>query len=82
MFSQSLQRSGCDIRDLDEAVVERFLYHELNGQWPHVSAPATLRRLLAMLRQMGATRGKPTALRNPAQQLSDDYYRFLSRCPK
>jgi site-specific recombinase XerD len=77
MFSQSLQRSGCDIRDLDEAVVERFLYHELNGQWPHVSAPATLRRLLAILRQMGATRGKPTAPRNPAQQLSDDYYRFL-----
>src|SRR5260221_4614890 len=60
MFSQSLQRSGCEIRDLDEAVVERFLYHELRGQWPHVSAPATLRRLLAMLRQIGAVRaGKP-----------------------
>ena len=82
MFSQSLQRSGCNIRDLDEAVVERFLYHELHWQWPHVSAPATLRRLSAMLRQMGATRGKPIAPRNPAQQLSDDYYRFLSRCPK
>jgi hypothetical protein len=77
MFSQSVQRSGCEIRDLDEAVVERFLYRELKGQWPHVSAPATLRRLLKMLRQMGATRGKPTAPRNPAQQLTDDYRRFL-----
>jgi site-specific recombinase XerD len=77
MFSQSLQRSGCDIRDLDETVVERFLYHELKEQWPHISAPATLRRLLAMLRKMGATRGKPTAPRNPAQQLTDDYSRFL-----
>jgi site-specific recombinase XerD len=77
MFSQSLQRSGCKIRDLDEAVIERFLYRELNGQWPHVSAPATLRRLLKMLRQMGATRGKPSAPRNPAQQLTDDYCRFL-----
>jgi hypothetical protein len=27
------QRSGCQIRDLDEAVVERFLYCELKGQW-------------------------------------------------
>ena len=31
MFSQSLQRSGCEVRDLDEAVVERFLYQELKG---------------------------------------------------
>ena len=77
MFSQSLQRSGCDIRDLDEAVVERYLYHELKEQWPHICAPATLRRLLAMLRQMGVTRGKPTAPRNPAQQLTDEYSRFL-----
>ena len=38
MFSQSLQRSGCEIRDLDEAVIERFLYHELKEQWPHISA--------------------------------------------
>jgi hypothetical protein len=68
MFSESLQRSGCKIRDLDEAVVERFLYRELHGQWPHVSAPATLRRLLAMLRQMGVTPGKPIASRNPVQQ--------------
>jgi hypothetical protein len=29
MFSQSLQRSGCELHDLDEAVVERFLYDEL-----------------------------------------------------
>src|ERR1700716_3884869 len=65
MFSRSLQRSGCEVRDLDEAVVERFLYHELKEQWPHICAPATLRRLLAMLRQMGVTRGKPTAPRNP-----------------
>jgi site-specific recombinase XerD len=77
MFSRSLQRSGCEVRDLDEAVVERFLYHELKEQWPHICAPATLRRLLAMLRQMGVTRGKPTAPRNPAQQLTADYWRFL-----
>src|SRR5258707_10489413 len=78
MSSRSLQQSGCEIRDLDEIVIERFLYHELRGQWPHVSAPATLRRLLAMLRQIGAVRaGKPAPPRSPAQQLTDDYRRFL-----
>jgi hypothetical protein len=27
-FSRSLQRSDCQIRDLDEAIVERFLHHK------------------------------------------------------
>jgi hypothetical protein len=27
-FSRSLQRSDCEIRDLEEAVVERFLHHK------------------------------------------------------
>jgi site-specific recombinase XerD len=75
MFGESLQRSRCEIRDLNEAIAERFLYHEPKGQWH--CAPAALRRLLAMLRRIGATRGKPTAPQNPAQQLTDDYWRFL-----
>jgi site-specific recombinase XerD len=75
MFGESLRRSGCEIRDLNEAIAKRFLYHEPKGQWH--CAPATLRRLLAMLRRIGATRGKPTAPQNPAQQLTDDYRRFL-----
>lgn len=54
MFSQWLERSGCEIRDLDESVTERFLYQELKARWPHVCAPAILRRLLALLRRIGA----------------------------
>jgi hypothetical protein len=27
-FGRSLQRSDCEVRDLDEAVVERFLHHK------------------------------------------------------
>ncbi len=78
MFSRSLQQSGCEIRDLDEIVIERFLYHELRGQWPHVSAPATLRRLLTLLRRLDAIPpAKPAPLRSPAQQLMDNYRRFL-----
>jgi integrase/recombinase XerD len=78
MFSRSLQRSGCEIRDLDESVTEHFLYNELRGRWPHVNAAATLRRLLALLRRIGAIPpGKPAPPRSHAQQLADDYRRFL-----
>ena len=78
MFSRWLQRSGCEIHDLNESVTDRFLYDELRGQWPHVAAPATLRRLLALLRRIGAVPpGEPAPLRSPAQGLADNYRRFL-----
>ncbi len=71
MFSESLQRSGCEIRDLDEAVVERFLYRELKGHWPHICAPATLRRLLAMLRQMVGLAQRARVVQLAAQGMRD-----------
>jgi hypothetical protein len=78
MFSQWLERSGCEIRDLDESVTERFLYHELKARWPHVCAPVTLRRLLALLRRIGAVLpGEPTPQRSPAQQLTYNYRQSL-----
>jgi hypothetical protein len=78
MFSQWLDRSGCEIRDLDESVTERFLYRELKARWPHVCAPAILRRLLALLRRIGAVPpGEPTPQRSPAQQLTYNYRQFL-----
>jgi hypothetical protein len=72
MFSRSLLRSGCKIRDLNESVTEQFLRDELRGQWPHVAAPATLRRLLTLLRRIGAIRSKPSTARSPAQRLTDE----------
>jgi site-specific recombinase XerD len=78
MFSRSPLRSGRQIRDVDESVTERFLHDELRGRWPRVAAPATLRRLLALLRKIGALApGKPASLRNSAQQLADNYRQFL-----
>jgi len=75
-FSRSLQRSDCEIRDLDEAVVERFLHHKPKSHFR--CAPATLRRLLAMLRSSGATPpDRFTPSPSPAQQLTDNYRRFL-----
>jgi hypothetical protein len=76
-FSRSLLRSGCKIRDLNESVTERFLSDELRDQWPHVAAPATLRRLLTLLRRIGVVRSKASPARSPAQRLTDDYRRFL-----
>ena len=75
-FNRSLQRSDCEIRHLNEADVERFLHHKPKS---HLHcAPATLRRLLAMLRSIGATLpDKLTPPRTPAQQLTDNYRRFL-----
>jgi site-specific recombinase XerD len=77
MFSRSLLRSGCKIRDLNESVTEQFLRDELRDQWPHVAAPATLRRLLTLLRRIGAIPSKPSTARSPAQRLTDDYRHFL-----
>ena len=78
LFNQSLQRSGCEIRDLDESAAERFLWDELRGQWPHKAARATLRRLLALLLRIGvAPAGKPSPPRSPPQQLTEDYRHFL-----
>src|SRR5260370_4497419 len=76
-FSRSLLRSGCNIRDLNESVTERFLTDELRDQWPHVAAPATLRRLLTLLRRIGVVPSKASPARSPAQRLTDDYRRFL-----
>ena len=75
-FGQSLQRSGCEIRNLDQAVVERYLHQKPKA---HLHcAPATLRRLLAMLRRIGATLpDKLTPPRSSAQQLTDSYRRIM-----
>src|SRR5260221_1461835 len=78
MFSQSLQRSGCEIRDLDESVTERFLSDELKDRWPHLCAPAALRRLLAMLLGVGVVPpSKSAPPRSLVQQLTDNYRQFL-----
>jgi site-specific recombinase XerD len=77
LFGRWLGRTHREVHDLTEAVVDDFLYRKLKGRWPHVAAPATLRRLLAMLRQRGATPAAEVQRRTPAQQLLCAYERFL-----
>ena len=77
-FSRSLLRFNREIRDLDESVTERFLSDESRGRWPRKAAPATLRRLLALLRGIGVVPVDKSPLpKNPSQQLIEDYRHFL-----
>jgi site-specific recombinase XerD len=72
-----LERTGRKVGDLNETVAEKFLQREIKRGRQWSSVPATLRRLLGMLRRMDVTppakAGRPT----PSQQLTSDYEHFL-----
>ena len=73
------KRSGCTrIGDLNESVIAQFFRRALKRRWSNPSHPATLRRLLSMLRGIGAIPSNGEAMpRNPAQRLVDEYRRHL-----
>ena len=76
MFDRWLERTGHEVRDLNEAVICDFL-SRLKSGYPRNAAPSTLRRLLAMLRQMGVTPAAKATRPSPPEQLTCDYERFL-----
>ena len=73
MFGRWLKRTGREVRDLTEAVTCDFF----KGRYPKYAATAALRRLLAMLRRIGATPAAKTARPSPSEQLTCAYERFL-----
>src|SRR6266567_1163566 len=73
MFGRWLQGTGRDVRHLTEAVTCDFF----KGRHPKDAAIAALRRLLAMLRQIGATPAAKTARPSPSEQLTCAYEHFL-----
>jgi hypothetical protein len=77
MFGRWLNRTGRGVRDLTEAVTCDFLRRVIKSRYPKDAAPATLRRLLAMLRRIGATPAAEAARPSPSEQLTCDYERFL-----
>jgi site-specific recombinase XerD len=77
MFGRWLKRTGREVRDIDEAVARDFLRRVISHHYPKNAAPSTLRRLLAMLRQVGATPGAKAGRPSPSQQLASAYERFL-----
>ena len=72
-----LRRSGRNLRGLNESVIEQFFRHGLKRRWSHLSHPATLRRLLTLLRGIGAIPMAEEAKPGPTQSVVDDYRRHL-----
>ena len=76
-FDGWLARTGHRLGDVDETLIEKFLDPLVRAKWAHVSAPATMRRLLAMLRGIGATPPAKTVALTSTEQLAKNYERFL-----
>ena len=74
-FSNWLQTRQVDLEQMDEAVVERFLQRDPGIV--HGGESASLRRLLAMLREIGLTSAKSPESRNCPQRFVDEYRRYL-----
>jgi site-specific recombinase XerD len=75
-FGRWLNRNGREVRDLNEGVTADFLRHLKSG-YPKNAAAATLRRLLAMLRQIKVTPSAEAPRLSPSEQLTCAYERFL-----
>jgi site-specific recombinase XerD len=67
------------LEEVNEALIEEFLDPRVRGRWVHVSAPATMRRLLVMLRQLGVVPAARTAPPTPVEATVAKYEDFLVR---
>ena len=76
-FDAWLARRRRSLCQIDEALVENFLDPHVRAKWLHVSAPATMRRLIAMLRQLGVTPAAVGAPPTAAEEVRIKYQRFL-----
>ena len=77
-FGRRLERWALRVEDLDEDVVDRFVRKTYPERRPPRPVRPTLRRLLAMLRDMGIARpGSETQPLSPAEQLLSEYKHFL-----
>ena len=77
MLGRWLKRTGRGVRDLNETVTQYFRRRILKGGYPKNAGASTLRRLLMMLRRIGATPAAQAAVQSPAEQLTCAYERFL-----
>jgi site-specific recombinase XerC len=74
-FSKWLQQGGVRIEDIDEIRMRRFL-----GRHPgvvHYPEPASIRRLVAILRGMGVFKPEPPPALTCVQRYVADYRRYL-----
>jgi site-specific recombinase XerD len=74
-FSNWLQTMQLDLHQLDEATVERFLHRDPNVV--HSAETASLRRVLALLRESGLVAARPPETKNSRQQFIEEYQSYL-----
>lgn len=74
-FSKWLQQDGIRLEDLDVIRVRRFLNRDPGVV--HFPEPATIRRLVLILREMGVLRGEPTPPVTSVEQCVAQYRRYL-----
>ena len=79
IFGRWLKRTGRGVRGLNEAATCESLRRVVRRGYAKNAAWSTLRRLMAMLRQMGAMPTAITARPSPCEQLACTYERFLLR---
>ena len=74
-FSKWLQQEGIRLEDLDEIIVRRFL--DRDPGVVHFPEPATIRRLVLTLREMGVVKPEPPPSVTSVQQCVAQYRRYL-----
>ena len=72
-----LERTGRSAGDLNESVARECLQRVVRRGFGRNTAPATLRRLLAMLRRIGVTPEPEAPPLDPSEQLTHAYADFL-----
>jgi integrase/recombinase XerD len=76
MFGRWLERKGQEVAGLNEEIIRDFLRRIKHSYSDSYATPA-LRRLLSVLRQIGATPEAKAAPPSPFEQLTCSYERFL-----
>lgn len=76
-FDAWLARGRRTLDQIDDVLVERFLDPRIRKQWVQVSAPATMRRLVAMLRELGVTPAPVSVAPTAAEAAIESYKHFL-----
>jgi site-specific recombinase XerD len=78
-FSRWLMRTQRDVRDVDEQAVSHFLAERVKYRRPQKADKAALKRLLTVLREVGAITPIVPATLGPHEQIFADFAQFLDR---
>jgi site-specific recombinase XerD len=73
-FSNWLHSRQINLQLMDEGTIQQFLKRDLDS---HSGESAPLRRLLAMLREIGITAAKPVQVKDCIEQLTSEYEHYL-----